>query len=85
MTTPAQRPPDAPTSRGPQPDTPTAASPRPADAPDILSAEPANEDTDEFKRWIAETLAEAPPVPPAARALIAGILTRNTSPHRPPT
>ncbi|KDA41083.1 MULTISPECIES: hypothetical protein [Frankia] len=51
----------------------------PADAQDARDAEADRTDPGPVARWLAETLAEAPPVPPAAAALIAGVLVR-----RPP-
>jgi hypothetical protein len=46
---------------------------------DAHDAESDGDDADAVARWMAETLAEAPPVPPAVAALIAGVLVR-----RPP-
>ncbi|KDA44082.1 hypothetical protein [Frankia sp. BMG5.23] len=45
----------------------------------VQNAHNAESDADAVARWLAETLAEAPPVPPAVAALIAGVLVR-----RPP-
>ncbi|OHV50980.1 hypothetical protein CcI156_20280 [Frankia sp. CcI156] len=46
---------------------------------DAHDAESDGDDADAVARWMAETLAEAPPVPPAVATLIAGVLVR-----RPP-
>lgn len=51
----------------------------PAKAQDAHDAEADGTDPGAVARWLAETLAEAPPVPPATAALIAGMLVR-----RPP-
>ncbi|MCM3884317.1 hypothetical protein [Frankia sp. R82] len=39
-------------------------------------AESDGKDAEAVARWLAETLAEAPPVPPAAATLIANVLAR---------
>lgn len=42
------------------------------------------DDAEALARWLAETLAEAPPVPKAATALIAGVLARRSPPDPSP-
>ncbi|WP_250290338.1 hypothetical protein [Frankia sp. CiP1_Cm_nod1] len=59
---------------GPDTDGPTAHPPA-----GVQNAHNAESDVDAVARWLAETLAEAPPVPPAVATLIAGVLAR-----RPP-
>ncbi len=47
-------------------------------AQDARDAESDGNDAEAVARWLAETLAEAPPVPPAVATLIAGVLARHS-------